>query len=167
MKKLVFIITLLIPLLGGRDAMHGDAMHCVSTSAEQRTLTVYTKANCNNCKYTKNMLQKNHIAFREFPLEERTNGAEMMKKLKAAGYADRIYLPVIFEDDSLILHPKIPHNDSTLYFVIQKIVAEKEFYASSDGVETRHALSLHPGDEDPASEEEGGDCDIPMEEIGL
>ena len=158
MKKLIFIILLFV----GRDAMH-----CVSTSAEQKTLTVYTKANCNNCKYAKNSLQKNNIAFREFSLEEQANAAEMMKKLKAAGYADRIYLPVIFEDDSLVLHPKMPHNDSTLYFVIQKIVAEKESYASSKPVETLRATSLHPSNETPALVEEEGDCDIPMEEVSL
>ena len=93
------------------------------------------------------MLQKNGIAFREFPLEDQATGAEMLKKLKSAGYTGRIYLPVIFEDDTVVLHPKAPHNDSTLYFVIQKIIAEKEFYAS-DSIPA----------EMPPSNEEKGDC---------
>ena len=98
------------------------------------------------------MLQKNGIAFREFSLDDQAYATEMLKKLKSAGYADRIHLPVIFEDDTLVLHPVTPHNDSTLYFVIQKIIAEKESYTSSDSIRTEVI---------PPPEEEGeSDCEL-------
>jgi len=119
-------------------------------SAQTGTLTLYTKSNCNNCKYTKYMLQKNGISFSEFSLEDQTNGTEMMKKLRATGYTDRIFLPVIFKNDTLVLHPAIPHNDSTLYFVIQKIIMEKELY-TSDSISREIT---------PPSNEEEGDCVI-------
>ena len=139
MKKLLFIMLLSIPV-----------------SAQTGILTLYTQSNCNNCKYAKYMLQKNGIAFREFPLDDQATGAEMLKKLKSAGYADKIYLPVIFEDDTVVLHPKVPHNDSTLYVVIQKIIAEKESYASDSG----------PMEIMPSSDEEDGDCVMTMEVAG-
>ena len=100
----------------------------VSFLAQTKTLTVFTKPNCNNCKYTKYMLQKNGIAFRDFSLDDQTNGAEMLKKIKSAEYTGQIHLPVIFENDSILLHPTIPHDDSTLFFVIEKIIAQKQLY---------------------------------------
>ena len=133
MKKLLFIIMLSIPI-----------------SSQTGVLTIYTKSDCNNCKYSKYMLQKNGIAFREFPLEDNANAAEMLKKLESAGYTGPIHLPVIIENDSNVLHPIALHNDSTLFFVIQKIVEEKESYAS-DSIRTQ----IMP----PSEEEEGGDCD--------
>ena len=134
MKRLFFILLLSIPV-----------------SSQTGILTIYTKSNCNNCRYTKYMLQKNGIAFREFPLEDQANAAEMLKKLKSAGYTDRIYLPVIFENDTVVLHPTAQHNDSTVYFVVQKIIAKKDSYAS-DSIQTE---ITPPSDED-------GDCDIVM-----
>ena len=136
MKKLVFILLLSIPV-----------------SAQTGALTFYTKSNCNNCRYAKYMLQKNGIAFREFPLEDPANAAEMLKKLKSAGYTGRIHLPVIFENESLVLHPTAPHNDSTLYWVIQKIVAEKETCVS-DSISAEIM---------PPADDEGGDCVMTVE----
>ena len=92
---------------------------------QTQTLTTFTQSNCNNCKYTKYMLQKNSIAFRNLPLEEKENAAEMLEKLKKAGYTGQIHLPVIFENDTILLYPSVPHNDSTLYFVVEKIVTQK------------------------------------------
>ena len=133
MRKLLFILLLSIPV-----------------SAQTGILTLYTKSNCNNCRYTKHMLQKNGVAFQEFSLDDKANAAAMLKKLKAAGYTDKIHLPVIFENDSLILHPTAPHNDSTLFFVIQKIITEKDSYAS-DSI---------PTEINHSSDEEEGDCFI-------
>ena len=130
MKKLLFIVLLSIPFW-----------------AQTGTLTVFTKPNCNNCKYTKYMLQKNGIAFRDFSLDDQANAVEMLKKLKDAGHAGQIHLPVIFENDSILLHPKEPHNDSTLYFVIEKIIAEKQSYTS--GSNQTEVIS---------SDEKDGDC---------
>ena len=76
------------------------------------------------------MLQKNGIAFEEFSLDDKANADEMLKRIKAAGYKGQIHLPVIFENDSTLLHPQSPHNDSTLYFLIQKIISEKQSYTS-------------------------------------
>ena len=99
--------------------------------AQTKTLTLFTKPNCNNCKYTKYMLQKKGIVFRDFSLDDQANAAEMLKKVKSAGYTAQIHLPVIVEDDSVLLHPKLPHNDSTLFFVVEKIIAQKQFYSSN------------------------------------
>ena len=131
-------------------------MLSIPVSSQTGTLTLYTKSDCNNCKYSKNMLHKNGIAFKECPLEESANATEMLKNLKSAGYSGPIYLPVIFENDTLVLHPVALNNDSTLYFVIQKIVAEKELYGS-DSIRTE----IIP----PSNEEEGGDCVITIEDV--
>ena len=93
------------------------------------------------------MLQRNGIAFRDFSLDDKANATEMLKKLKSAGYTGQIHLPVIFENDTILLHPKVPHNDSTLYFVVEKIISEKQFYAS--GSNQTEIIS---------SDEEDGDC---------
>ena len=95
------------------------------------------------------MLQKNGIAFRDLPLDDKENAAEMLKNLKKAGYTGQIHLPVIFENDTILLHPTVPHNDSTLYFVVEKIVAQKELYTSAASNQTEIIQS---------SEEADGDC---------
>jgi hypothetical protein len=74
------------------------------------------------------MLQKNGIAFRDFSLDDKANAAVMLEKLKSAGYAGQIHLPVIIEDDSLLLYPTVSHNDSTLFYLIEKIIADKQSY---------------------------------------
>ena len=130
MKKLLLIVLLAIPFW-----------------AQTKTLTIFTKPTCNNCRYTKYMLQKNGIAFHDFSLDDQANAAEMLKKLKSAGYTEPIHLPVIFEDDTILLYPKVPHNDSTLFFVIEKIIAEKQFYTSGSNL-----MEIIP------SNEEDGDC---------
>jgi len=130
MKKILFIVLLSIPFL-----------------AQTKTLTIYTKPGCNNCKYTKFMLQRNGIAFYDLSLDDKENAAEMLEKLKSATYTGRIHLPVIFENDSILLHPTIPHDDSSLYFLIEKIIAQKELYAS-DSNQTEIIIS----------DEEDGDC---------
>ncbi|MDR1679052.1 MAG: hypothetical protein LBR81_04670 [Prevotellaceae bacterium] len=111
MKKLVVIALLSIPLW-----------------VQTRTLTLFSKPSCNNCRYSKYMLQKNGIAFRDFSLDDKANAAVMLEKLKSAGYAGQIHLPVIIEDDSLLLYPTVSHNDSTLFYLIEKIIADKQSY---------------------------------------
>jgi len=120
----------------------------ISFLAQTQTLTLFTKPTCNNCRYTKYMLQKNGIAFRDFSLDEQANGTEMLKKIKSAGYTGKIHLPVIFENDTILLHPKLPYNDSTLFFVVEKIIAKKQLYIP-DSTKTEIIL---PDNED------GGDC---------
>lgn len=98
--------------------------------AEKKQLTLYTSPSCNNCKYTKYTLQKNKIAFDECSLNEKECAVTMMKKLKKVGYTGKIYLPVIIENDESLVYPidEHKHNDSTLLFVIQNIVSQKDFY---------------------------------------
>ena len=74
------------------------------------------------------MLHKSNIAFEEYSLDEKEYAADMMKRLKDAGYAGKIYLPAIFENDTFLLHPTSEHNDSTLLTVIQQIISQKKFY---------------------------------------
>ena len=130
-------------------------MLSIPVSSQTGILTLYTKSDCNNCRYTKYMLQKNGIAFREFPLEDNANGAEMLKKLKSAGYSGPIYLPVIFENDTLVLHPVELNNDSTLFFVLQKIITEKASYAS----DSIRAQIIAP------SNDEEGDCVLTINDV--
>ena len=96
--------------------------------SQTRKLTLYTNPTCNNCKYTKYTLHKNNIAFEEYSLDEKEYGAEMLKRLKNADYTGKIYLPAIFENDTVLLHPTPEHNDSTLLFVIQQIISQKKNY---------------------------------------
>ena len=90
------------------------------------------------------MLHRNSIVFHNLSLDDKENAAEMLKKLKSAEYTGAIHLPVIFEDDSILLHPTAPHNDSTLFFLIEQIIAQKHLYAS-DSNQTEIIIS---GEED-------------------
>ena len=98
------------------------------------------------------MLQKNGIAFRDFPLDDQANATEMLKKLKSVEYSGKIYLPVIFEGDTTLLHPTVPHNDSTLFFVVKKIIAQKQLY-----------ISVPNQTEIVSPDEEDGDCMVNTE----
>lgn len=75
------------------------------------------------------MLQRNGIAFQNLSLEEKANAIEMQQKLKDTHYHAAIYLPVIFENDTVLIYPQAEHNDSTLFFVIQNIISRKDLYA--------------------------------------
>ncbi len=96
--------------------------------SQTKKLTLYTNPGCNNCKYTKYTLNKNGIAFEEYSLEEKEYAVNMTKRLKNIGYTNNIYLPVIFENDSILIHPTTEHNDSTLFFIIQQIISKKNLY---------------------------------------
>ena len=139
MKKLLIILLLSISLL-----------------AQTKTLTLFTKPDCNNCRYTKYKLQKNGIAFREFSLDDPTNGTEMLSRLKSAGYTGRIHLPVIFEDDTILLHPQTLHTDSTLYFLVESLIAQKHLY-TFDSISTEITLPRGEGN---------GDCEVEGERLG-
>ncbi len=123
MKKQIFISLLLCLSLG--------------VYSQEKTLTLYTQSACNNCKYAKAVLQKNKIAFVAFSLEEKENAIEMQRRLNKANHHAAIYLPVIFENDSVLLHPQGAHNDSTLFFTLQKIISNKTDYVS-DTISQQH-----------------------------
>ena len=88
----------------------------LATFAQNDTLELYTKQGCGHCRWTKETLVKNHIAFSNNDLADDINGDIMLKRLAAAKYKGTIYLPVIFLNDSLIS----PSMDTTLS--LQKIV---------------------------------------------
>jgi len=91
-------------------------LYTLATFAQNDTLELYTKQGCSHCKWTKETLVKNHIAFVWYDLADDINGDAMLKRLAAAKYKGTIYLPVIFLNDSLIS----PSIDTTLS--LQKIV---------------------------------------------
>lgn len=103
--------------------------------AQPKELSLFTKSTCNNCRYAKFVLQKNGIAFNEFSLDEKSNSILMLKKLKEAGFTDKIYLPVIFENDTVLIHPTAIHTDSTLYFILEEIISQKALYQTKTGKE--------------------------------
>ena len=96
---------------------------CCVFAVYSQTLTLFTKPDCNNCKYTKHNLNKNEILFSEFSLDDKENAVMMLQKLKNINYTGKIYLPVIIESDSILLYPQENHNDSTLFFVVRNIMA--------------------------------------------
>ena len=103
----------------------------VNIRSQETVLTLYTQQSCNNCRYTKYMLQSNGITFENKELEDKANAAEMLQRLKQAGYTQTIHLPVIFLNDTVLLYPQAEHKDSTLYFLLQEMVAHKSDYRSA------------------------------------
>ena len=99
---------------------------CYTFVIYSQTFTLFTKPECNNCKYTKHNLTRSGILFSEFSLEDKQNAIMMLQRLKDLNYTAKIYLPVIIENDSVLLYPQENHNDSTLYFVVKNITANKE-----------------------------------------
>ncbi len=123
----------------------------IASFSEAKTLTLFTKSDCNNCNYTKHMLEQNGIAFSNRPLEEKENAIDMMQILKVNQYSSSIYLPVIVENDSLLIYPSETHNDSTLYFTIQHLISQKESFNSNTN---KHKI------EKPWKREDSADCEF-------
>lgn len=67
-------------------------------------LILFTKQGCSNCRYAKNRLDQNSIYYKEYSLEKNENARLMLDKLAKIKYAGKIYLPVIFFNDT-IYHP--------------------------------------------------------------
>ena len=121
---------------------------CYTIVVYSQTLTLFTKPECNNCKYTKYNLNKNGISFSEFSLEEKENAIMMLEKLKNINYTGKINLPVIIENDSILLYPQENHNDSTLFFVVKDIIANKAAYTEQQQQKNEDVVTENLNDAD-------------------
>lgn len=99
--------------------------------AQQDSITLYTKAGCGNCKYTKEQLQKAHIYYTEYELGSNNNAKLMLKNLHRTGYSGNMYLPIIFINDSLF-HPAI-FKDSVLVKTSLPIIVDSILTLSQNG----------------------------------
>lgn len=106
----------------------------INNNAQPKTLTLFTKSACNNCKYTKYYLNKSNIAFTEYSLADNKNAATMIRKIKQSKYTGNIFLPVIFVNDTILLHPFVNATDSdqTLEVLVQEIVKNKVQYKHAE-----------------------------------
>lgn len=78
---------------------------CTLGIAQNDSIILYTKPGCNNCKATKQALQRAQISYKEVTLENAKNGEQMISRLKTNKYTGTIHLPVIFINNTLI-YPK-------------------------------------------------------------
>jgi|GEM_PF-1793602 len=72
--------------------------------AQQDTLLLYTKAGCSNCQAVKQAFLQTGIPYLEQNLENKAVASQMLHKMAAAGYKDKIFLPVVFLKNKLY-HP--------------------------------------------------------------
>ena len=99
-------------------------IYAVAGFAQNDTLELYTKKGCSHCKWTKETLTKNGIAFSENDVADDIVADVMLKRLAAAKYKGTIYVPVIFLNDSLI-HPTIDTTQS-LQKTVNTIVTKQK-----------------------------------------
>lgn len=97
-------------------------MCCLQTAkAQQDTLLLYTKAGCSNCQAVKQAFMQTGIPYLEQNLEDKAVASEMLHKMAAAGYKDKIYLPVIFLKNKLY-HPAYSSNTGLVALALPFVV---------------------------------------------
>lgn len=73
-------------------------------SSAESNIELYTKADCGNCTYAKEYLNRRGISFQEHPTANPSQGDSMVIRLRATGYQGPIFMPVIFRDREIV-HP--------------------------------------------------------------
>jgi len=89
--------------------------------AQQDTLLLYTKEGCSNCQAVKQAFMQTGIPYMEQNLANSTVAAEMLHKIAAAGYKDKIFLPVIFLKNKLY-HPAYSYDTGLVALTLPNVV---------------------------------------------
>jgi glutaredoxin len=89
--------------------------------ARQDSLLLYTKPDCSNCQAVKRVLQQSGIYYTEKTLDNDVYASEMLHKLSASGYHDKILLPVIFLNNKLC-HPAYSSDTGLVSVPISDVV---------------------------------------------
>jgi len=92
-----------------------------TAQAQQDSLVLFTKPGCSNCQATKTTFHQYGINFIEKNLESNENATIMLRKLSAAGYKNKILLPVIFLNNKLY-HPAFRSDIGLVELAISDVV---------------------------------------------
>ncbi len=94
----------------------------ITTYSQSSYYDIYVMTGCGNCALAKQNLDKNLPDYQFHNTDSQVIGRQMLLKLHQLGYQGKIRMPVIIQDDSVLIHPAQKVNEEYIAVDLIKVL---------------------------------------------